>query len=296
MSFENKMVNWLLFILFLVVCVLSIAWWWVDRQEHTEISKSILLEPHVREMLRTLEYPSIPPEVYDTRLGAVIVEPRAHHNLLPVLRNVRQKLPDTPIFWFHGTENDMELDVSNVYKVNLGVSNLSLTEYNCLMTCALFYERLPCEYLLMFQTDSVLFSRSTVKLEDYFEYDYVGAPWSSELHTYYLRNILTWRGSKRHQGAGNGGLSLRKRDVVLRTIQHVPYVDSPYFPEDVYFSFAFYEMGGVKLPSAEKAAALFFEHKYADKLPFGAHKFVPEKFKDEIKPDELNILNTYAHV
>jgi len=59
----------------------------------------------------------------------------------------------------------------------------------------------PAKHLLMFQSDSMLCSNAARSVDDFFEYDFIGAPIAE------------------HLGEGmNGGLSLRKRETMLRIL------------------------------------------------------------------------------
>lgn len=58
------------------------------------------------------------------------------------------------------------------------------------------------EHVLLFQSDSMLCANAARSVEDYFAYDFVGAPIAS------------------HLGVGyNGGLSLRKRGTIMRILE-----------------------------------------------------------------------------
>jgi hypothetical protein len=60
----------------------------------------------------------------------------------------------------------------------------------------------PAEHILIFQNDAILCSNSVRSVEDFFEYDLIGAPIAGN-----------W-------GRGyNGGLSLRKRSTTLRALE-----------------------------------------------------------------------------
>jgi hypothetical protein len=59
----------------------------------------------------------------------------------------------------------------------------------------------PAEHILLFQSDTMLCANAARSVEDFFEYDMVGAPISKDLEKGYI-----------------GGLSLRKRATVLRVL------------------------------------------------------------------------------
>lgn len=206
-------------------------------------------------------------------LVAVMVEPRAHRNLIPVIKNVMKKIPD--VYVYHGSENRDMLRAAfgdTIHYIELPVSNLTPVEYNCLMTLPEFYEIIPAEFILIFQTDSCLFEKSTVNIRDYFKYDYVGAPW-------------------RRGGVGNGGLSLRRRQKMIDVLKEFEFLPR-YANEDLYI-YDILRQGNGKLPPDDVAAKAFFESIDSEELPFGAHKNIPEKHRKLISKDELAILSNY---
>ena len=83
---------------------------------------------------------------------------------------------------------------------------------------AWFWEKLaPAENVLLFQADSILCSRSEVKMEEFLEWDFIGAPISPGL------------------GKGfNGGLSLRKRATMVEIVGRWNWTDTRGF-EDQWF-------------------------------------------------------------
>jgi hypothetical protein len=81
----------------------------------------------------------------------------------------------------------------------------------------------PAEHLLVFQTDSMLCANSMMSLDDYLDYDWVGAPWNPE-----------------GRWGGNGGLSLRKVSAIidiLRNQERTPKEENGGgVPEDVWLA------------------------------------------------------------
>ncbi|KAI1375930.1 hypothetical protein F4677DRAFT_106237 [Hypoxylon crocopeplum] len=61
----------------------------------------------------------------------------------------------------------------------------------------------PAEWLLVFQTDSILCANSPRSVDDYLGYDWVGSPWHTD-GTF----------------GGNGGLSLRRVSAILDVLRH----------------------------------------------------------------------------
>ena len=195
-----------------------------------------------------------------------VVEPRNHKALRFVVCNVRKTIPNWPIFVFHGTENkqwviDLLHDIENIYFFELNVENLSIAQYNQVLTSAIFYETFQTEYVLIFQTDVMLFPHSGQVIEDFLGYDYIGANW-------------LWNPSKN----GNGGLSLRRIAAMLEHIHNNPYSLDNCINEDVYFSNAPF-----KFPNYELAQRFSVESVYYP-TPFGIHKawshLEPHEFPD----------------
>ena len=187
---------------------------------------------------------------------AVIVEPREHEFLVPVINNIIDNVPEyTKIQIFHGTKNldyikkhfGNQIKSNKIILTNLNVENLTIKDYNLLLTSSNFWNNIDGEHILIFQTDSCMCSKSSNKIEDFLKYDYVGAPW---IH---LPNM----------NGGNGGFSLRKKSKMLEIISKNKYNNEN---EDVYFSkFSTY------LPSRELSKKFSIEGIYYDS-PIGIHK------------------------
>jgi hypothetical protein len=88
-----------------------------------------------------------------------------------------------------------------------------------LTTPWLWNDLAPAEYILLFQSDSILCGNSVRRVEDFFERDLIGAPISA-----------VW-------GVGyDGGLSLRRRSTVLRVLGEWEWGRNPSpYPEDQWF-------------------------------------------------------------
>ena len=95
-------------------------------------------------------------------------------------------------------------------------------DYNNLLTSAAFWQELQnFDRVLIFQHDSALLR---LGIEDFLEFDYVGAPWLAG---------APW--ARKDRAGGNGGLSLRNPKKALNLICEFPYSQG-YGNEDVYFS------------------------------------------------------------
>ena len=162
---------------------------------------------------------------------AVIIEPRKHAALEFVLLNFVGNLPqEWDIILFHGTTNLTYVQgilsrmhpsyKSRITLRSLNKANLTIRDYNQILTSASFYESIPTEIMLIFQTDAILFSEYMYLLDKYLKYDYVGAPWPY------------WKVKNYSRPVGNGGLSLRRKCKMLEIIRTIPYNGQP---EDIYF-------------------------------------------------------------
>ena len=123
-----------------------------------------------------------------TLYTAIIVEPRKHKALSFVLKNFTDNLnEDWNFIIYHGTQNESmvksiiytfsESVKSRITLVNLKVKNISVAEYSTIFFCPTFYDNIPTETFLIFQTDSIILKENKDKIYDFIKYDYVGAPW-----------------------------------------------------------------------------------------------------------------------
>lgn len=207
---------------------------------------------------------------------AVIVEPRKHKALAFVLENFLENLDNRWIvILLHGnlnkqfSENIVENKLS-VYKnriklVNLNIDNLSIKDYSELFFTERFYDFIPTEVFLIFQTDSIILKENKHKINKFIKYDYVGAPWPP---------------NNNGGGVGNGGLSLRRKNKMLELLKYKDLgIDKKfnneygkYVAEDRFFN-GEYTNKYVKIykPSIKKASEFSVEGIY-NSSSFGIHK------------------------
>lgn len=89
-------------------------------------------------------------------------------------------------------------------KINKNVANFfRLSDF--------FWGKIPQnhEHVLIFESDSLVL-RGNGCIENYFEYDYVGAPWDTNLY---------WGRSHPPELGGNGGFTLRRRSSMVKAIK-----------------------------------------------------------------------------
>jgi hypothetical protein len=184
-----------------------------------------LIEKYLNDFIKKIgRYnPTLPSE---TNYYAVIVEPRIDPKMLSIIKNHLFFLNEnnSNIKWglqvFHGIDNqdfiyDILKDIENVKYVNTGVKDFNKIEYNQYMKSNDFWSLVEGEKILTFQLDTLLLRFG---IDEFLGYDYIGAPWSKP---------------KENRFIGNGGLSLRTKDVMLEiTKNHKNY--EPRW-EDIFF-------------------------------------------------------------
>ena len=203
---------------------------------------------------------------------AVIVEPREHEFLVPVINNIIDNVPEyTKIQIFHGTKNldyikkhfGNQIKSNKIILTNLNVENIDRNYYSDMLTDELFWNNIDGEHILIFQTDSCMCSKSSHKIEDYFQYSYIGGP---------LKNNDIYQ---------NGGFSLRKKSDMLKAINTKKHNENTW-PEDQWFSVK--KKNILTLPTIEIAKTFSVERVLYDS-PIGIHK--PWQF---LNKNELNKL------
>lgn len=200
------------------------------------------------------------------KYSAIMVEPRKHLAYELVLRNFLENLnEDWGFHLFVGPDNEeyvwaivTRIGDPRVSIYNIGIPNLTGITYSQLFISPLFYEFIPTETFLVFQTDSIVNPQYKHLIYDYLDYDYVGAPWREA----YAGQV------------GNGGLSLRKKTKMLEIINRK--VWNGVENEDLFFSFNH----GMKKPSASHASNFSVESVYTDRS-FGLHNCWNQSLKDE---------------
>jgi hypothetical protein len=151
----------------------------------------------------------------ENNLAAVIVETRPLPNLQKVIENHLKFLPDyTTLYVFGSDKVDLLLSQAPFkYEFHNIGDKLSIWGYNLLLTSKQFWESIQEENILIFQHDSEILRHG---IEDFYAYDYVGAPWKFQQH------------------GGNGGLSFRKRSAMIKVIDKSTYHEKQ-GNEDVFF-------------------------------------------------------------
>ncbi|RDL37122.1 Uncharacterized protein BP5553_04555 [Venustampulla echinocandica] len=215
---------------------------------------------------------------------AVIVETRRSGGIVPLVLQFSAVLgPDWPVIIYTSAENFGTFSTSAallrhqrsgriiVRPLAEGVYFPSWNSVSDFLTTPWLWNDLaPAEHILIFQSDSMLCGNSVRKVEDFFEYDFIGAP----IHQNWGKGF-------------NGGLSLRKRSTTLRVLDEWEWSADPK-PEDQWYFDRMSELeereleegieGGVNLPSME-IARTFAVETIDYPHPLGLHQ--PTRFLQE---------------
>lgn len=176
------------------------------EKKYNDINIPIWKE-HLRNMEKELEWYT-PNITSGTTHYAMTLEARTHEDINVTMKTCMYYLNETKsdIKWglqiFCGDNNyeyikEMVKDWGEVIIINLGIKDLTKLEYNTFFRDVKFWEQVKGEKVFTFQLDSILLRSG---IDEFLEYDYIGAP---------------WRKPKEGSYVGNGGLSLRTRDVMI---------------------------------------------------------------------------------
>ncbi|CAN8096556.1 unnamed protein product [Discula destructiva] len=165
----------------------------------------------------SLEYAQEQRTPYNASKVALLIENRANPILAPLMLHFMSVVPPDWRFRFMGSVESVEhLNRSVAIRNQVTAGKLDLTyipsnmsvasqeEISRFLTNLWLYETVlaPAEWLLIFQTDSILCANSRRNLNDFLEYDWIGAPWNPGARF-----------------GGNGGLSIRRVSAILDVLR-----------------------------------------------------------------------------
>jgi hypothetical protein len=212
---------------------------------------------------------------------AVILEPRIHRAWKLVLNNFLTNLDErwdflivcgllNKEFLIELIETNFKEHKHRITIHQLNIENLSFIEHEKLRTEPYLYELIPTETFLQFQLDALISAKYKDLIYDFIQYDYVGAPWR---HNHPSPELV-----------GNGGLTLRKKSIILNIIENMSSEDKVLYPqEDILFSNKIIN----NKPSVD-VAKLFSVETYFSEKSFGIH--APYK---HLLPDELSKISEH---
>lgn len=221
--------------------------------------------------------PEEPQAMFNASKVALIIEPRPLPHLVPLVLHMATVVPPDWRFIFIGSEQSV-FSVSRAYaikhqqvigKLDLMVLpepwNISSKEmvFRMLTDIRFYDEFLPgVEWILKYESDSILCGNSPTSLNDWLDWAWAGAPRSAD-----------------DRFSGNGGLSLRKVSAIRRILRfQARYNNSE--AEDEWFGRRLWVLPGEKVTSGLTALAV--ENVYVEK-PMGFH--IPNSGKN--LPDEV---------
>lgn len=230
------------------------------------------ITPHsVHRLLPSIQVPSVtlsyPRSPFNESKVAFLVENRPLPMLAPLILQFMGVLPSDWRFRFMGSsESIRSIKNSRAIQHQVKAGKLDLTfipsnmttggqeQISRFLTTSWLYEVVlqPAEWLLVFQIDSILCANSEGNIDDWLEYDWVGAPWST---------------SSRY--GGNGGLSLRRVSSIIQILREqirIPNSD----PEDVWLTSRLGHRPGAKVANGSLSLTFSGENIYYDK-PMGYH-------------------------
>lgn len=150
---------------------------------------------------------------------AVIVDPRYDDLMLAVIRNFMFFL--NPCGWnllvvshkshMERVKTDIPgaafMDIPSNYLEDGHKPNMSIDSYNAIMMDQSFWEAMPAEHILIFQTDCIMLR--PLADEAYLGYDYAGANWYNPYDSSFIL------------GGVNGGCSLRSKQAMIDCLRFV---------------------------------------------------------------------------
>jgi hypothetical protein len=192
-----------------------------------------------------LEYGNAPAESpYNISKVAILIENRKNPILAPLMLHFMSVVPPDWRFRFMGSDESVEyLNTSRAIRNHVASGKLDLTyipanmstgsqeEISRFLTTLWLYEVVlqPAEWLLVFQTDSMLCANSRQSLNNWLDYDWVGAPWNPN-----------------GRFGGNGGLSLRRVSKIIEVLKNQRRIPNTE-PEDVWLTDRLGHIPGAKL-------------------------------------------------
>lgn len=201
------------------------------------------------------------PDINETKYSALIIEPRKHQYLSLVLKNFmfmlnynNKKLFSLIIYHSKHNETYIKKILGKKHKVKCicftEKESITIDEYNQLLYSIGFWNSIPTEKVLIFQTDTFI---RKPNIEDFLKYDYIGAPWKYGLYI------------------GNGGLSLRTVSFMKKCLINYGFLSFNFFNEDTFFSFFISFDNDILIPTIDIAKQFSVESVYYND-PMGWHK------------------------
>ncbi|KAI9646542.1 hypothetical protein NHQ30_004535 [Ciborinia camelliae] len=276
----------------ILLLISLIATWWIAHfvpryrpvvEEHIKgkISSAVEKIPAIK----VDWYPNHDPrEQFNASKVALLIEGRPIPHLVPQLLHMISVVPPDWRFVFIGTNKSvttMSRSFATQYHQANGKLDLmvlpkpwkvdSKEDVFRLLTDIRFYDEfLPgVEWLLKYESDSIMCGNSEESLNDWLDYDWAGAPRIANDHF-----------------AGNGGLSFRKVSTVKKILAFQSRINDT-TPEDEWYGKRVVLLPGARVASGDKEDHFSVEDRYHDK-PMGFHvRGGGETLADEVWKDPV---------
>ena len=223
---------------------------------------------------------------WDNKLNVLFIEFEELPHCEYIIRNNIDKLKNKAKFTVVCSDKnykmfkDWNLPVDIIIKNNITDLrkniNPSYDDYNILLSNPNFWKELSGEYILITTKKTLIF---TSNIEDFYGYDYIGAPWLKPTKPNQLFQ-------------GNGKFSLRKKQTMLDISTKYNILDIPNYlkpkknkicPEDIYFSQYLNKDKTFNFVSPDFDKCVLFSIETSDnkiKKHFGGNNFFSHKWED----------------
>ena len=237
-----------------------------DEMENSDDFSQIVYESHLYKIPEPKGIDKIFKKPSGNRLGICLIEFRKFEWLRYVLYQIARIYggTDVSLYIVHGKRNRNFMRTilrgwENVEYIEYPYDNIDRVKYAEICCDPGLYERFETEFVLKMEWDS--FIRKPIP-EEFFEYEYVGAPWDGFPNAIEGGNRVVRIGNKL---VGNGGFSLRNVKRMIDLCKHNPKpID---LGEDIHISNC---LSTEEIPDAKKAMEFSVEHVYYED-PVGLH-------------------------
>ena len=196
-----------------------------DKPNHSAVEFTNMYLIHQCKILN--EYYKIYPKKWnhDSNNCAVIVEPRTNHNLLEAIcKNVMFFLPDDwNLVVFSNNEQSIKNRLTNIDYLYCNIidrDNLDVIEYSNLLKSKEFWNLIPGENIIIFQTDSYMTRHMTpLYINKIKEYPFIGAVY--KITNKEDNNKDMFCPIQERNFSMNGGFSFRRKSAMLHCIEKI---------------------------------------------------------------------------
>tara|TARA_Y100000741_G_C18263057_1_gene561299 strand:+ start:3895 stop:4962 length:1068 start_codon:yes stop_codon:yes gene_type:complete len=206
----------------------------------------------------------IPPLNTTSEFETVFIDFRWLPHIEYLVRNTIIKLPNwrhTIVCGNHNIEQIIHMCENISFHINiihLDINECSIQEYSNLLLSTDFWDKLTGKKILLYQEDTFLFHGN---IEPFLKYDYIGAPWPHD----FLYEV------------GNGGFSLRTREILITILEKFKPQNKLELNEDIFFCKNMFQ-SKIGLIAPKHIALQFAEEYIIGNNPLGGHKFYYDEF------------------